>query len=332
VNETQPLISVIVTSYSMERLGDLTALLGSLENQTYPHIEIILVLEKSQELLSSVSEYVRQKGYANVRLLFNSGASGASAARNLGVRGAHGALLAFIDDDGVATAGWLEVVVNAFEKRQDVVGVTGPILPLWENGKFKWLPEEFYWIVSCMPASSAQPFEVRNAWGNNMSFRREAFEKGGLFLTELGAKGGGSSGKHELVGEDTEFSLRARRASGKRIICAPEAVVYHRADEYRFSNSFIASRAYWEGYTKVLLKKALGKQHTDTLAVEHKLLGNILMRLLPSTLAGLVTRPVRSWKRLKLIAIALSGIALGYARGTFQRTDRLGGKACIEYL
>jgi len=315
----------------MDRLGDLTALLDSLENQTYRDYEIIIVLEKSQELFGRVSEYVGQKGYANVHLLFNSGVSGASVARNLGVRGAHGAVLAFIDDDAVATAGWLQGVVNAFE-RQDLVGVTGPILPLWENEKFKWLPEEFYWIVSCMPASSTQPFEVRNAWGNNMSFRREAFEKGGLFLTELGAKGGGISGKHELVGEDTEFSLRARRASGKPIICAPEAVVYHRANEYRFSSGFVASRAYWEGYTKALLEKALGKQQTATLAVEHKLLGNILFRLLPSTLAGLVTRPAVSWRRLKLMTIALTGIAVGYVRGTFARADRLGGEACIEYL
>lgn len=332
MNETQPLVSVIITSYSMDRLSDLTALLDSLEKQTYPRVEVIVVLEKSQELLSSITEYVNQKRYPNVRLLFNSGVSGASAARNLGVRGAHGAVLAFIDDDGMATPGWLQEVVSAFEKRQDIVGVTGPVFPIWENEKLKWLPEEFYWIVSCMPVKSAQPFEVRNAWGNNMAFRREAFEKGGLFLTELGAKGGGSSGKHELVGEDTEFSLRARHASGKGIICAPQAMVYHRAYEYRFSNSFIASRAYWEGYTKVLLKKALGKQHTDTLAVEHKLLGKILTKLLPSTLGGLVTRPAESWRRLKLITVALSGIAVGYGYGMFQKADRLGGKACIEYL
>ncbi len=332
MNETRPLVSVIATSYSMERLGDLTALLDSLEKQTYHDCEIIIVLEKSQELQDSVSEYARQKGYANVRLLFNTGLGGASPARNLGVRNARGAVLAFIDDDAVATPGWLTEVVNTLEKNQDVVGVTGPVLPLWENENLKWLPEEFYWIVSCMPAKSAVTFEVRNAWGNNMSFRREAFEKGGLFLTELGARGGGSSGKHELVGEDTEFSIRARRASGKRIIYAPDIVVYHRAYSYRFSGGYIAGRAYWEGYTKSLLKKALGKQQTDTLAVEHKLLGNILFRLLPRTLAGLVTRPAVSWRRLKLIAIALSGIAVGYVSGTFASAERLGGKACIEYL
>ena len=189
-----PLVSIIATSYSMERLGDSMALLDSLEKQTYSHIEVIMVLEKSLELQGRVSEYVRQKGWANVRLLFNSGPDGASAARNLGVRRASGTVLAFIDDDAVATPGWLTGVMEVFESCRDVVGVTGPTLPLWENESLKWLPEEFYWIISCVPAGADEPFEVRNAWGNNMSFRREAFEKGGLFLTSLGAKGSGSRG------------------------------------------------------------------------------------------------------------------------------------------
>ena len=332
MNKPPPLVSVIATSYSMERLEDLTALLNSLEKQTYPCREIIIVLEKSHELQGRVNHWAFQKGYTNMRLLFNSGPSGASAARNLGVRNARGTILSFIDDDAMASPGWLAGVVNTFEKYRDVIGVTGPIMPLWEDENLKWLPEEFYWIVSCTPASSTQPFEVRNAWGNNMSFRREAFEKGGLFLTEMGAKGGGSSGKHELTCEDTEFSIRAKRASGKRIICAPDAVVYHRAYGYRFCNGFVASRAYWEGYTKVLLKKAMRKQQPDTLAVEYELLGDILFGLLPSTLVGLATRPGESWRRLKLMAIALSGIAVGYSRGIFQRTYQLGDEACIEYL
>jgi GT2 family glycosyltransferase len=241
-------------------------------------------------------------------------------------------VLAFIDDDAVATPGWLTGVMEVFESCRDVVGVTGPTLPLWENESLKWLPEEFYWIISCVPAGADEPFEVRNAWGNNMSFRREAFEKGGLFLTSLGAKGSGSRGKRQLAGEDTEFSMRARRASGKRIIWSPKAVVYHRANDYRFNSGFIVRRAYREGYTKVCLKKALWRRQPDILAVERRLLMNILCRLLPSTLADLMNRPAHSWRRLKLIVIALTGVAAGYALGTFERADGIQDEACIEYL
>jgi GT2 family glycosyltransferase len=316
----------------MERLGDLTALLGSLVKQTYPHMEVIVVLEKSLELQDSVSDYARQNGYSNVRLLFNSGPLGASAARNLGIRQAAGIVLAFIDDDALASPGWLSGVIDTFERHGDIIGVTGPTLPVWENENLKWLPEEFYWIISCVPAGMDKPVEVRNAWGNNMSFRREAFEKGGLFLTLLGAKNCVSGNGRELAGEDTEFSFRARRISGKRIVWSPEAVVYHRARAYRFSSGFIARRAYLEGHTKILLKKALGRRQPDILAVERKLLKGILYRLLPASLAGMASCPARSWRKLKLIAIALTGVAVGYTMGMFQKADELRDEACIEYL
>jgi GT2 family glycosyltransferase len=332
VTKKHPLVSVIATSYTMERLEDLITLIGSLQKQTFTYCEIIIVLEKSRELLDRVDDYIKQNEYDNVRVLFNSGMRGASAARNMGIRNARGEILAFIDDDAVATPGWLEGIVNIFKSRTDTIGVTGPILPLWENESLMWLPEEFYWIVSCAPVRSEQQIKVRNAWGNNMAFRKEAFEKGGLFLSEVGARGGGARGKHELVGEDTEFCLRARHTSGKSIICSPDIVVYHRADTYRFNGSFVASRAYWEGYTKILMKKALGNQHDDTLAVEHKLLGRILFNLLPLTLLRLLSRPTDSWQRLKLITVALSGVAFGYARGLFGDSGAFGSEACIEYL
>jgi GT2 family glycosyltransferase len=316
----------------MERFGNLITLIGSLQKQTFTDCEIIIVLEKSRELLGRIDDYVKQNEYDNVRVLFNSGMRGASAARNVGIRNALGEIIAFIDDDAVATPGWLSGIVNIFKSRTDTIGVTGPILPLWENESLMWLPEEFYWIVSCSPASPAQPSEVRNAWGNNMAFRKEAFEKGGLFLGEVGARGGGARGKHELVGEDTEFCLRARRTSGKSIICSPDIMVYHRADAYRFNGRFIASRAYWEGYTKILMKKALGSQHGDTLAVEYKLLNRILFRLIPSTLLGLISSPAESRQRLRLITIALSGTAFGYTRGLFGNSSAFGSEACIEYL
>jgi hypothetical protein len=109
-------------------------------------------------------------------------------------------------------------------------------------------------------------------------------------------------------------------------------IVYHRADAYRFNSRFIAGRAYWEGYTKILMKKALGGQHADTLTVEYKLLGRILFRLIPSTLLGLFSNPAESWQKLKLIAIALSGIAFGYTRGLFGDSGVFRRETCVEYL
>jgi glycosyltransferase involved in cell wall biosynthesis len=315
VTEEHPLVSVIVSSYTMERFNDLCELLGSLERQTFRNFETLLVLEKSRELYDRVDAYVKQNKYDNVQLLFNSGTGGLSAARNLGVKEATGKIMAFIDDDALAFPGWLAAMVHTY-KDASVIGFTGPALPLWENEKLSWIPEEFYWIVSCMSVKSDSPVEVRNAWGTNMSFRKAAFEQCGAFAVHLGAKGGGTEGKNELIGEDTEFSMRVREKTGRKIIYNPEGQVRHRAYSYRLKWAFIAKRAYWEGYTKAIFKRQLQSSNTpNILGPERTLLKQIMLHLIPSTVFGLIKQPVISWKRLQLTLTVLTFVTLGYFGG-----------------
>ena len=58
MTESHPMTSVIITSYTLERKPGLCALIESLESQTYPYFEIILVLEKSKKLL--LKEYLEE--------------------------------------------------------------------------------------------------------------------------------------------------------------------------------------------------------------------------------------------------------------------------------
>jgi glucosyl-dolichyl phosphate glucuronosyltransferase len=319
---TLPAVSVIVTAYTMDRYADMLELLASLQAQTLRNFEIILVLEKSQKLFDKLQTYIREKGYANTRVLFNSGPGGLSYARNIGVNNAKGDILTFIDDDALASHDWLQEMITAFKSGNNIIGVTGPILPRWEDESMSWFPEEFYWVFSCTSQDDGQPKKVRNGYGTNMAFRREAFEKGGLFMTKLGAKGGGEKGKHELAGEDTEFSMRIREKTGKSILYHPGVMVHHRAYLFRLKWRFIISRAYWEGYTKVIFKKiSYMRQPEDVLATEYRLLKRILLKLIPSSLAGLFRHPVVSWKRLLVTFVILICVASGYLRGSFHRIE-----------
>ncbi len=99
----------------MKRLADLVTLIQSLQKQTFTDYEIIIVLEKSRELLGRIDEYVKQHEYKNISVLFNSSLRGAAAARNLGVKNARGKILAFIDDDAVATPEWLAGIATTSE-------------------------------------------------------------------------------------------------------------------------------------------------------------------------------------------------------------------------
>jgi glycosyltransferase involved in cell wall biosynthesis len=316
-----PKISIITTSYTMDRFKDITELLDSICAQTYKNLEALVVTERSQELNSNIKAYINQKGYSGMRVLHNEGEWGLSAARNLGIKQAEGDILAFIDDDALLLPGWVEETAKVYAGDSSIIGLTGPILPLWERDAMAWFPREFYWIFSCTYWDWTKPTEVRNGYGTNVSFRREAFSSCGLFTTSLGAKGGGEGGKHELGAEETEFSLRVRRKTGKHIVYDPEVRVRHKVYRYRLTTSFIAKRAYWEGCTKAMLNKLCRSDTKDeaVLSTEYELLHRILFKLLPQTLKLLISQPLAAIRHLSVTAIVLVCVASGYLSYTLTR-------------
>lgn len=303
--EAGPLLSVIVTTYSRDRLGDVFDLLESLKAQTYPYIDVIFVGEREPDLCEQVREYAQQQGMPNVITLFNDGEPGLSAARNVAVREARGELIAFLDDDVVAFPDWAEAMVSAFQET-DAIGLTGPALPLWEDPSMAWLPEELYWIISCTAWSGWDRVrEVRNAWGMNMAFKMEAFKIAGLFHNDTGYHRG-------PMAEDNEFSLRVRAQTGKRIVYIPSAKVWHRVHPYRLTWSFIRERAYWIGRSRRNLLRLYATPSEDMLSAERVLARRILTHRIPKDLIGLFITPNTSWKRLTPTFWALLFVTIGY--------------------
>ena len=68
---------------------------------------------------------------------------GASRARNAGLAVAEGDIVAFLDDDVVVDAAWLDHCVEAFEAADDIACVTGMILPLTLESQSQLLLEQF---------------------------------------------------------------------------------------------------------------------------------------------------------------------------------------------
>ncbi|MFC1906664.1 glycosyltransferase [Chloroflexota bacterium] len=316
----QSLLSVVITSYTLDRLKDVLGILDSIKAQTYPHVEIILVVERSTVLLDHIKRYVAEEAIPRAKVVFNYGERGLSAARNLGLKEATGDIMAFVDDDALPFPDWAEMIVKTYGD-DSVIGVTGPSLPLWEDKAMAWVPQEFYWIIGGSGFSDwVENREVRNVSGTNMSFKREAFSSSGLFLTYLGAKGGGESGVNELVGEETEFSIRVRRRTGKRIVYNPNVKVQHRVYKHRVNPKFITRRAYWEGYTKAMFKKSYSNSGNseNPLRVEYQLLRRILTRLFPKILGGFFTNPITAWRSLSMTINAIFFVAVGYFYYSFQ--------------
>lgn len=308
----QAKVSIVIASYTMDRLRDITELLDSIQLQTYQNIETLIVAERLLGLADSIRRYIAEKDYPRMKVLSNEGERGVSSARNLAIGLAKGDIIAFIDDDALPFPDWAEVILKTYTEDSSVIGVTGPILPLWEEESMKWFPREFYWIFSCTYWDMTAITEVRSGYGTNLSFRREAFE-GELFRTSLGVKGQGQSGWTEPGAEETELALRIRRKTGRRIVYNPQVRVRHRVYRYRLKARFITRRAYWEGYAKAMLNQWYRQAGSEgLLSIEYRLLRRILFKLFPQSLIRLFRQPVIALRRLWLIVMVLSCVAGGY--------------------
>ena len=89
-NGPRPLLSVVFTAYTPERKADVQELLTSLQQQSYPNVEMIFVAEGPAELAEGIDAFARERGIENLRVVINDGEKGLSPARNLGVKHARG--------------------------------------------------------------------------------------------------------------------------------------------------------------------------------------------------------------------------------------------------
>lgn len=104
VMEKQPLVSVIVPIYNVEKY--LKNCLDSLASQTYPNLEFILIDDGSKDSSGEIAD-----AYAGKDLRFrvyHQVNAGLSAARNKGIELARGTYLTFVDSDDTVTPDYVE--------------------------------------------------------------------------------------------------------------------------------------------------------------------------------------------------------------------------------
>ena len=242
-------ISVIICTYAEDRWNDLIAAVDSVQQQTLPPREIIVVVDHNASLLKRVQEQIQ-----DVVVVENTQARGASGARNSAIAVAKGKIITCLDDDAVAVPDWLMLLSEGFTDPR-VLGVSGSITPQWMDKRPTWFPEEFDWVVGCtfrgMPQTVAT---VHHLIGANMSLRREVFDTVGSFRTEIGRIGAGP-----MSGEENELCFRAHRFWPQSVfLYLPQAGVFQRVPHERASWRYFCSRCYAEGFSKAVIVRYVG--------------------------------------------------------------------------
>jgi glycosyltransferase involved in cell wall biosynthesis len=224
--------SVVLCTYNRaERLRIALESLAELEVPAGLEWELLVVDNNSKDETRQVVQQASTRLPA--RYVFE-GRQGKSWALNTGIGESRGEIVVFTDDDVTFDRQWLTRIVEPFTAG-DVLGVGGRIHAVW-NG-----PTPSWWRVGgrrrLMAAvvffdEGAAPIDLSSPpFGANMAFRREAFDRVGLFQTNLGPAPGSL-----LRGEDTELARRVMAAG--RVVYAPEAVVFHPVEPERRRKSY----------------------------------------------------------------------------------------------
>lgn len=250
-------ISVIICAYSEKRWDALVTAVESLKQQSLPPEEVIVVIDHNASLLTQAQAHI-----SGVTVIENTGMPGLSDSRNSGIAVAKGELIAFLDDDAVATSHWLKMLNEGFTHPQ-VLGIGGKVTPLWLDKGPCWLPEEFYWVIGCTYRGIPRSVQtIRNPIGANMAFRREIFDTIGGFRHGIGRTGTWPAGC-----EETEFCIRARQHWPHGVfLYQPQANVFHRIQENRTSWHYFCERCYAEGHSKAVVTLYVGAK--DSLSSE----------------------------------------------------------------
>jgi GT2 family glycosyltransferase len=303
------LLSVVVSAFSLGRIGDLIDLLDGLAKQTYREMETIVIIDESHELFSKISDYTKNNHYNNVRTVFNPCNNGLSYSRNLGIENATGEVIAFIDDDAVPYSNWADSIVKTFEEDETIGAVTGDIIPLWENEDMSWFPKELHWMISCsyvMTPTVKQEFE--RGFGANMSFRKVVFDKVGFFDTNFGI-----NGKKWVGGEDTDMFLRVKKL-GMKIVFNPGACVHHKIYKYRIQTKNIIKRAYNGGFSVALMKNELQYKMSDS--TENEYLKHLLFKFYPAKITSLLnTNRLIELKAINAVTLVIISETFGFCYG-----------------
>jgi glycosyltransferase involved in cell wall biosynthesis len=304
MTSVEGLVSVVISTWTVDRWEDVIAAIESVRRQTTPAREIIVVVDHNPELLGRLASCS-----PGVIVAENCEGRGASGARNTGVKLASGTVVAFLDDDAIAAPDWLQRLSANF--RDDVLGVGGAIAPAWATTRPAWFPREFDWVVGCNhPSMPPRPGPVRNLVAANMAVRRDLYlELGGL------RDGIGPKGSTPLYCEETEFCIRAsQRWPDRTWWYDPAARVQHRVTQARSSWRYFRSRCYAEGVSKSVIARLVGRG--DGLASERRYMLTVLPRAIARNLAdAAVHHDGAAITRAVAILVGLGITACGYVAG-----------------
>lgn len=278
------MLTVIICTYNREKY--ILPLLESIARNDLPYsdYEILLVDNNcTDHTRERCAEFAQAHPAIAFRYVVET-EQGLSAARNKGIAEAQGYLLLYVDDDALVDAHYLRTYAAFFQTHPEVMAAGGPIEPLYETEEPRWMsPYTKALLTAWMNYGTAvKPYpHGRYPGGGNAAYRKQVFNKVGLFNTALGRKG------NSLMGAEEKDIFDKMRTAGMSIYYLPDAVLHHIIPPHKLSEDYFNRLTLQIGRSERTRTRAIGYgKYVYRLFQEMIKWGGTLVLLLAYTLCG----------------------------------------------
>jgi glycosyltransferase involved in cell wall biosynthesis len=241
---SDPQISAIICTHNREEY--LGAAIDSVLQQDFYSYEVVVVDNASSDRTRDI---VAER-LSNPRLNYvYEPIIGLSIARNTGAKEAHAPILAYLDDDAVASPLWLRTIYNAYQSNEKLAIAGGKVTLLWPDGITppEWLSSELAGALGAYDLGDSIVQIINPSLtprGLNYSIRRTFLEQVGGFDVNLGRVGKNLLSNEEL--QMTELALQ----NGWQVVYLPDALVTHNVALERLEPVWFFSQSWWQGISE----------------------------------------------------------------------------------
>ncbi|MBE9041185.1 glycosyltransferase family 2 protein [Oscillatoriales cyanobacterium LEGE 11467] len=250
---SDPKISAIICTHNRDAY--LGAAIDSLLAQDFDDFEVVVVDNASTDRTRRVVE--ERSPHPRLRYVWEPNV-GLSIARNTGATETISPIIAYLDDDAVASPTWLSTIDRAYQNCERLAVAGGKVTLLWPEGirPPEWLSRGLagnlgaYDLGDKLVDIQAPGLTPR---GLNYSIRRTFLEEIGGFDTNLGRVG------KRLLSNEELFVTEKALELGWQVAYLPDAQVAHNVSPERLHRSWFLQRGWWQGISECYREQLTGQ-------------------------------------------------------------------------
>jgi len=183
---------------------------------------------------------------------------GLSTARNRGAKETRAPILAYLDDDAIASPQWLQILLNAYENNEKLAVAGGKVTLIWPQGYSQpnWLSDQLAGGLGAFDLGDNVVYISQanlTPRGVNYSIRRDFLGKIGGFDPNLGRIG------KKLLSNEELYTTELALAQGWQVGYFPAALVEHNVAPERINRQWFMSRSWWQGISEHYREEVAGR-------------------------------------------------------------------------